>query len=110
MYLTARNQVLILAKYYSPQTLRRFAWPILVGQFLALVAAAKQGYLRPVVRGKWEALRWWSEFRREFRAPGAANGAEIEAAFRHSEQQIHSLQQEIGFDPYWRLYFSLVRP
>ena len=33
-FLTARNQIFLLAKHYSTSTLRRFAWPILVGQVL----------------------------------------------------------------------------
>ena len=104
-YLSARNQVLLLAKHYPAETLRRFAWPIFVGQFLALMAAAKKGQLFAAVRGKWHALRRWPEFRSNF----TESAASIEAAFSESELQIRSLQQQIGFDSYWRLYFSLVR-
>ncbi len=39
-FLTARNQILILAKYYSAATLLRFGWPVLVGQMLALLQIA----------------------------------------------------------------------
>ena len=104
-YLTARNQIFILAKYYSKQTLLRFAWPILVGQVLALFAAAKQRNFLSALRGKWSGLRRWNEFRRT-----ASTAAAIESTFRHSEKEIYRLQQETGFDIYWRLYFSLVRP
>ena len=31
-----------VAKHYPAATLRKFAWPILVGQFLSLIAAARQ--------------------------------------------------------------------
>ncbi len=106
MFLTARNQVLILAKYYSAKTLRRFAWPILVGQILALFAAAKQRNFLAAVRGKWEGLRRWPSFRQT----AEEERTRIEAAFSESEREIHSLQRQVGFDIYWRLYFSLVRP
>ncbi len=106
MFLTARNQVLILAKYYSANTLRRFAWPVFVGQILALMAAARQRSFLAALRGKWEGLRQWSSFRQNFRA----ERSRIEAAFSESEREIHQLQRQVGFDIYWRLYFSLVRP
>ncbi|MBV9157582.1 MAG: glycosyltransferase family 2 protein [Acidobacteriaceae bacterium] len=108
MFLTARNQILILAKYYSRETLLRFAWPILIGQILALMAAAKQGHPLAGLLGKWAGLRKWSCFR------GQVSGVPhrhdlIEAIFRDSERQIQALQKQLGFDIYWRLYFSLVR-
>jgi GT2 family glycosyltransferase len=112
MYLSARNQVLLLAKHYPPRTLRRFAWPILVGQLLAVLAAAKQGHLFTALRGKWDALRQWSTFRKEIdpRADTRLPTIDaIEAAFSESELEIRRLQRQIGFDSYWRLYFSLVR-
>lgn len=114
MYLSARNQVLLLAKHYPSRTLRRFAWPILVGQFLALMVAARHGQLLAGLRGKWDALRQWSAFRKDLDVtadPQALREAtdSIEAAFSQSEREIRNLQREIGFDAYWRLYFSLVR-
>jgi GT2 family glycosyltransferase len=113
MYLSARNQVLLLAKHYPRATLRRFAWPILVGQILALLAAAKQGHFFAALRGKWHALRQWPTFREISRAPDPAALEQarhaIEAAFSESEREIRNLQRQIGFDAYWRLYFSLVR-
>ncbi len=103
MFLTARNQVLLLAKHYPVETLRRFAWPILVGQMLALLVAAKHGHLFTAVRGKLEALRQWNAFRGEVKARSA-----IEAAVSESEGEIRALQKQIGFDVYWRFYFALV--
>ena len=105
-FLTARNQVFLLAKYYSARTLRRFLWPILVGQLLSLGAAAKQRNLIPALRGKWAALRQWSSFRKQ----SFGSRSQIEATFSASELEIHNLQKQTGFDIYWRLYFSLVRP
>jgi GT2 family glycosyltransferase len=104
MYLSARNQVLLLAKHYPRETLRRFAWPILAGQILALLAAGKQGHFLAGLRGKWHALRRWSSFRDD-----VGDASAIEAAFLESEREIRNLQRQIGYDVYWRLYFSLVR-
>ena len=105
LFLTARNQIFLLAKHYRPKTLLRFAWPILVGQSLSLAGAAREGHLFAGVRGVWEALRRWSSFRSEL----PENSKQLERALSASERQIHSLQRQAGFDPYWRLYFSLVR-
>jgi GT2 family glycosyltransferase len=105
-FLSARNQVLILAKYYSAKTLLRFAWPILVGQCLSLLAAAKQRNFIAALRGKWAALKLWRKFRT---TADAMSRRQIEAAFSQSEREIQSLQKQVGFDPYWKLYFSLVR-
>jgi GT2 family glycosyltransferase len=108
MYLTGRNQLLILAKHYPAATLRRFAWPIFIGQILALMAAAKQGHPFAALKGKCEALWRW----RTFREPrdGPIGCSPIEAAMLRSEVEIYDLQRKIGYDIYWRLYFSLVRP
>lgn len=103
MFLSARNQVLLLAKHYPAETLRRFAWPILVGQTLSVLAAAKQGHFLTALRGKWDALRQWSTFRSEVKSKSA-----IEAAFSESEVEIRRLQKQIGFDIYWWFYFHLV--
>jgi hypothetical protein len=105
-YLTARNQIFILAKYYSRRTLLRFAWPVLAGQLLALLAAAKQRNFFPALRGKWEGLRRWNEFREI----SAGTAGVVEQTFEQSEREIYQLQRQAGFDIYWRLYFSLVRP
>jgi GT2 family glycosyltransferase len=104
-FLSARNQVLLLAKHYPARTLRRFAWPILVGQTLALLAAARQGHPISALRGKLQALRQWSDFRQAL--PPAAD---IELAVTTSEREILNLQRAVGFDIYWRIYFSLVDP
>jgi len=104
-FLSARNQVLLLAKHYPARTLRRFAWPILVGQTLALLAAARQGHPLSALRGKWQALWQWSDFRHALPPT-----ADIEHAMTSSEREILNLQRSVGFDTYWRLYFSLVSP
>ncbi len=105
MYLSARNQVLLLAKHYPARTLRRFAWPIFVGQMLSLATTAKHGHFLSGVRGKVEALVRWRAFRKDLQC-----ASRIEEAISESESEIRELQKKIGFDIYWRLYFSLVPP
>lgn len=104
-FLSARNQIYILARYYSAATLRRFAWPVIAGQFLALVAAARQRNLLSAIRGKLAGLRGWRQFRHLVPVPSVA-----ESLFLESERTILALQREVGFDAYWRLYFALVHP
>jgi GT2 family glycosyltransferase len=103
LYLTARNQIFLLAKHYPARTLWHFAWPILVGQTLSLIGAAQQGHFWPALRGTLEGIRRWRSVR------GATSHFLVEQTLAESEREIHSLQREVGFDPYWRLYFSLVR-
>ena len=106
-FLTARNQVYILAKYYSTSTLRRFAWAIAIGQILSLAAAARQRNLWAGLQGKWAGLRNWAAFRSE---AAGASAKDVQSVFRNSEREIFDIQQQVGFDAYWRLYFKLVRP
>lgn len=103
IYLTARNQIFLVAKHYPARTLLRFAWPILVGQTLSLLGAARQGHFWAALRGTAEGIRRWRSIR------GSASPTAVEQTLSESEREIHSLQREVGFDPYWRLYFRLVR-
>jgi len=57
------------------------------------------------LRGKTEALLRWRSFR-----SGLQTASLIEAAMSQSESEIRELQKKLGFDIYWRLYFSLVPP
>lgn len=106
-FYTARNQLFILAKHYPAFTLRRFAWPILIGQFLSLVAAAKQRNLVAGLRGKWAALRAWSSLRGEFTPDRSPR---LDAILLRSEREIQELQKITGYNIYWRTYFALVKP
>lgn len=104
-YLTCRNQVLLLAKHYSRRMLRRFAWPIFVGQTLSVLAAASHGLFFTALKAKIDGLRLWKQFRSE----NASGVSAFEAALTRSEAELRQIQERIGFDPYWRIYFSLVR-
>lgn len=109
LYLTARNQIFLLAKHYPARTLSRFFWPILVGQTLSLAGAAREGHLWAALRGTMEGLSRWRSIRGVGPGRGIASGSLVEETLLESEREIHSLQTELGFDPYWRAYFSLVR-
>jgi GT2 family glycosyltransferase len=104
LFLTARNQLFLLARNFPKHTLRRWWWPILTAQFLSLLGAAQNGHLLSGIQGVWEGLRRWKEIRKH-----PANHAALEAVLTRSEREISQLQRHLGFDPYWRLYFSLVR-
>ena len=107
--LSSRNQVLLLAKHYSAQSLRRFWWPVLVAQVLSIIAFTKHGHGFAAIQGKWQGLMRWAAFRSMAPAnPEAVRKAEH--VFSMAEREIFALQTKIGFDPYWRLYFMLVKP
>jgi GT2 family glycosyltransferase len=96
----ARNQVLLLARHYDVQTLRRFGWQIAVAQALWGIVAARHG--RPVawLTGKIDGLRQFRMARRT----GSPRVAEVLEA---SERVIYEVQHQLGPDLYWRLYFAL---
>ncbi|MGH9662732.1 MAG: glycosyltransferase family 2 protein [Bryobacteraceae bacterium] len=97
--LTARNQLLLVAKHYPGSLLLRWAWPILVAQSLWGLVAARHGAFSPWLRGKLGGV---GDFQR---AP--ADPSTLARILRESEREIRDLQRQTGFDPYWRLYFLL---
>ena len=102
----ARNQVLLVAKYYPRRLLVRFAWPILLSQSLWGLVALRHGVFLAFVLGKFEGLR-------NFRAARhSGRGLDIEPdrlfrILRDSEREICRVQRLTGFDWYWRMYFLL---
>lgn len=98
----ARNQVLLLARHYDSQTLRRFGWQIAVAQALWGMVAARHG--RPVawLMGKIEGLR-------QFRMARRTGGPRVAELLQASEREIYEMQHQLGPDLYWRLYFALAR-
>jgi GT2 family glycosyltransferase len=96
----ARNQVLLLARHYDVQTLRRFGWQIAIAQALWGIVAARHG--RPVawLTGKIEGLR-------QFRMARRTGGPRVAEVLEASERVIYEVQDQLGPDLYWRLYFAL---
>ena len=101
----ARNQVLLTAKHFRGQP--RF--PILAGQLLWGLLALRHGRALSYVHGKLEGMR---KARALFEKTGfeKTKKNELQRILTQSEQTILSLQQQTGFDSYWRAYFCLSRP
>lgn len=93
----ARNQVWLVAKYYSPATLRRELWRILVGQGLWGLVALRHGQVLAWIGGKFEGLRLARSMRGE---------ADVDSLLADGERQIRALQGR-RLDPYWTWYFRL---
>jgi hypothetical protein len=56
--------------------------------------------------GKWAALGMSSGLRREAAWRGT-RPRRLRRILRASEAEIHRLQRQAGFDPYWQAYFAL---
>jgi len=102
----ARNQVLLVAKYYPRSLLLGVAWPILVSQSLWGLLAWHHGALQAFLAGKIEGLKSIRAARR------TAAGLEIKPdrlaeVLRESEREIRRVQRLTGLDWYWRVYFLL---
>lgn len=98
----ARNQLFLVAKHYPPGWWRRLGWPVLVGQLLWGLVAARHGRGMSYLQGKIEGLRRFGEIRRSAE-PSEAIAGLLAAA----ERQLHAWQRRSGYDTYWRLYFAL---
>jgi GT2 family glycosyltransferase len=108
----ARNQLLIVAKHYPPDWIIRYGWPVFIAQTLWGFVALRHGALLSYVAGKVEGLRQFREARGEQCAgrPAIDHFPRIDhfsAILEESEKQIREIQQQTGFDLYWRLYFAL---
>jgi GT2 family glycosyltransferase len=94
----ARNQLLLAARHYP---LRRYLWPMLIGQMLWVLVAWRHGALGACLAGKLEGLRMFGRARRP---------CDVQAVRRilaESEEEILHGQRTAGYDLYWRLYFAL---
>ncbi len=101
----ARNQCYLVALHYPGSLLIRNAWPILVGQGLWGVVAARHGAAWAWIRGKWEGLRKSPRLRRHSGRPADS----VADWLCENERLIREIQVATGFDWYWRLYFLLTR-
>jgi GT2 family glycosyltransferase len=100
VYRMARNQLLLVAKYYPAAWIRKFGWRVLVAQTLWGLVAARHGAGLAFIRGKLAGLRQF----RKVRSPGPVS---VAAILEQSEREILDLQRASGFDEYWKLYFAL---
>jgi GT2 family glycosyltransferase len=100
----ARNQVLLVAKYYPASLLVRFAWPVLVSQALWGMLALRHGAFGSFLRGKLEGVLQFPAMRRC--SPQLEPGR-LEEILRKSEGEISRVQRQTGFDWYWHVYLAL---
>jgi len=92
--LVARNQVFLVAKYFSA----RYWWPVLVGQGLWGLLALRHGAGWAFVKGKVEGLRRRKSIER------IDSSAGLSRILKQGEREI----RQIGaHDLYWRVYFLL---
>jgi len=99
----SRNQVLLVARHFPRRWIVRYGWPVLVGQALWGLLALRHGAGISYLKGKWEGMRRFRTVRGDV---GPADGGLFDI-LRESENEIHELQRQTGFDLYWRLYFAL---
>jgi GT2 family glycosyltransferase len=99
----ARNQILLTVKYFRGQP----RWPIVAGQLLWGLLALRHGKGCAYLRGKLSGLR----FGRKLPLDRSDTRLErrVRAIVEASEREIFDLQQQTGFDRYWRAYFWLLR-
>ena len=111
-YWNARNQVLIIARHYSPALLRRWWRPILAGNLLFLLLAARKGHPLAAIRGKASILFRWQRWRAPYLNSPLRYSSErderLSAVLLSSESEI--LQRNVGPSgaAFWRAYFALV--
>jgi len=89
----SRNQVFLVAKHYPK------GWPVLVGQLLWGLVAAKHGRGFSWLLGKVEGIQRFSEFGPQM------NTDEHRSELRFCDEE--SIRQICGKSGYWRAYFKL---
>jgi len=104
---TARNQVLLIAKYYRGSFLLRSIWSVLVAQALWGVVALRQGVLWPFFLGKFQGLRSFGAARR--RGLGV-DSVRLETVLLETERDMARVFSQTGFGKYWWCYFLLTAP
>jgi GT2 family glycosyltransferase len=92
----SRNQVLLAAKHFKGQP----RWPILAGQLLWGLLAFRHARGVAYLAGKFSG--WKVEI------DGSADRDTVHAIVTASEKEILGIEQQTGFDTYWRAYFWLL--
>jgi GT2 family glycosyltransferase len=97
----SRNQILLTVKHFKGEP----RWPIVAGQVLWGLVALR--HLRGVsyLRGK---ISGWKTARAIYRDNRKTTKHRISTITSISEREIFLLQQQTGFDWYWRVYFWLL--
>jgi hypothetical protein len=101
----SRNQLLLSVKHFHGQP----RWPIVAGQLLWGLLALRHGRGLAYLTGK---ISGWRDARRAqwpALAGPDAHRAKVRAIVEASEKEIFGIEQQTGFDTYWRAYFWLLR-
>jgi GT2 family glycosyltransferase len=101
----SRNQILLTVKHFGGQPL----WPIVAGQLLWGLVAARHFRGLSYLRGKfsgWKTAR--ALYRETVELSPELSEDRISRLALESEREIFALQQQTGFDRYWRAYFWLL--
>lgn len=96
----ARNQLLIVAKHYSPKWILRYCWPIFVAQSLWGMVALRHGAFLAYAVGKAQGMV-------QFATTRGKHQPNLPAIVERSEREIWELQRLTGFDLYWKLYYAV---
>lgn len=97
----SRNQILLTVKHFGGQP----RWPIVAGQMLWGLVALRHFRGVSWLRGK---ISGWKTARALYREKITVPENRISKLASISEAQIFALQQQAGFDRYWRAYFWLL--
>ena len=100
--LIARNQVLLTAKHFHGFS----RWPIVAGQLLWGLVALCHGCAGAYLQGEMAGMRVARTLPAQ--RPASQIVEKIVAFVSESEQTILAVQQQTGFDRYWRAYFWLL--
>jgi len=103
----ARNQVLLVAKHYTRDWIKRYGWCVFAAQSLWGLVALRHGAFLSYLAGKFEGMRRFRGWRRASEPARAEHGGNFPAIIEESEKEILELQRRTGFDLFWRLYFAL---
>jgi hypothetical protein len=97
----SRNQILLSVKHFNGEP----RWPLVAGQLLWGLLALR--HLRGVsfLRGK---ISGWKTARAIYSEKSRISEDRVARLIATSEREIFALQQQTGFDWYWRAYFWLL--
>lgn len=102
----SRNQLLLVAKHYPPDWIKRYGWSVFVAQFLWGLVCLRHGTFLGFAAGKIEGVKRFRVVRANVCTKAPAVVA-VPAILERSEAEIRELQRATGFDLFWRLYFAL---
>jgi len=97
----SRNQILMTVKHFGGQP----RWPIVACQMLWGLVALRHFRGASYLRGK---ISGWKAARALYRENITIQEDRISSLATAGEEQIFALQQQTGFDRYWRAYFWLL--